>query len=359
MRIAFQTFNVASTWLPKNYNLESNIMFNRMMKHVMENNDYIILGLQEARKDVFVKKYKELVEDKNWRCKRLSLKEDLSGFQKIAETFMKSVGAYQNVQLYCLEKIPHVGSIIEEARATFCKKRCGFKKSFFKGAIILDFEIGAIKIVVINTHFYYKAKKKEFGLQTRKEQMEELFNYLIANYENLDQRVVILMGDLNFRFKRSPLNIKGEDPLTKAQLEVYLNKVKQQRSGLEKEECFDELCQHLKETVYMNETKTKIYNGFLKSLKLSKYPITCRFKKHDRNLQTLESFQNFSLQKGGIRRDPSNCDKLVYFIPEILETRVRFEFNNKKAFRVPGSDHLFMNYGSLVFSNQEAKIFTF
>lgn len=373
IKIGFQSFNVASenTILnhdsAKHYELDENKKFKNELKKTMEENDFVFLGLQETRKqDTFLSQYKKCISSIVPKQKvqnqvtplKIQKQKDITLLQKVVKKVTNFFGFYKNVKLFGFKTNSRENRDITLGKQRYCKGKCGFSinDSSFKGVNILSFKALEVPIIIINTHLFFSGKRDtDFGLKIRYTQFNQIFDYLsndIAFGTDLENNVIIMMGDLNFRFYRDFLLISENkdkdpfDPLDQEQLSQYMKKYYSERFD-PSAKCFDELCSIL--SVKANEgIKEKIFNQFSQNLKKTGYPITCAF-----NTNSIDQ-KDYKLEKKGVKRDPSNCDKLLYYIPEQYRKRVLFNFTpiEKRTIRVKGSDHLFMNFGSLVIKSE-------
>lgn len=365
VKIAFQSFNTASSVLPKDYDLPENKIFMNSMDETLDNNDYLFLGLQEERKNRFITQYKEIFPNNKISRQIPKRGGGLDFFQKIGKGLLDFFYIHKDVKLFCFNLKNNSQNI--KLTSKLCKKACKFtlyNSSFFKGANIFKFNLLDVDFIVINTHLYFTGDSTtKFGLELRKLQFEAIFDYLFNLHPNdLSNFVIIMMGDLNFRFIRSvilPSQQRGvgqNSPLKN--LDDYISELSHKNP--DKKCNADQLCSYLTtqstnpiittNSENKNIVRDKIYKGFLESLKKSNFPISCRFKKKkDLEKNSLQEMLEIGVKS--IKRDPSNCDKLIYYIPKNLEktkeVTVSFTYNKNIAIPIQNSDHAFMNYGTL------------
>jgi len=270
-----------------------------------------------------------------------------------------------------------------------CRWTCGFHlKSHFKGANIMAFYDPILErhIIVVNTHLYYAGYKK--GVTERYRQFIEILRYLAHTFipqelngkVTLSACILVLMGDLNFRFLRPGFRLTDPGdrlPLTNRNYGQYFNTPQQDRDqnfvlrkplgtfqANPKKENSYQLSLLLNDTLnipknlpkYMDKTtqttlqeirtdikddpeiKTVLRRIQDRILREDMF-ITCRY------IDTRSQFSDppsqvtmtdiMSLQKKGKARDPSPCDQILVTGPHDIKIEVE-----STVFGMERSDHL-------------------
>lgn len=224
-----------------------------------------------------------------------------------------------------------------------CRWSCGFYvRAIFKGANIVVFtdpDLG--DVVVVNTHLHYAGLK---GLEIRERQLSDLLDYVSVfvhekNSKKLSDCVLVLMGDLNFRYirhimkdRRIPLDAAqamtffgsdgyGANDTIKMNYELYrfLNQ------EIKRRESDDDV------RLIMRRMRGEITNepGY----------ITCRYKEERKDWRQAPTHQNVSrilaLNKRGEARDPASCDQIIVILPDRLKKTV-----STMVIPIQNSDHL-------------------
>lgn len=355
-RIAFQSFNAANpkfNLFPKKYQLELNTKFINQLKQDFNENDLILLGLQEEKRGFFLQQYRQTLKKQGIQSTEQRPRvttTDYTLYQKVLKYFTNLFSCFRNVKTAYFKSLQrskqYKNGQLQIQKQSTCKSGCGFTspRMIYKSGAVTEFLYNGITICIINTHLHFEGKEKtNFGLETRIQQFKAILDFILQQ-KKPDECIIIIMGDLNFRFIRG-----SNQPLTdNLQSWNFVNK--------EKKCTDDELCSYLHTqsgNINHPENKKKLLKSFYQNLNSNQFPYTCRFNEHYIDDPNQTNFSKvFDLQKDHTKRDPSNCDKILVHIPNNLNGRASFEFRQKPV-RVLNSDHAFMFHGSLVLDEKQ------
>ena len=310
--------------------------------------NYIFLGVQESggkfysQIKIFLRGYLDVTPTITEEF--TPLRNVISG---IASPFRK-----KNAHLYVFikEGAPHNSPAVVWSMKN-CTLDCGFDTAtcLFKSAQILvgqtEDPSSSPPIVVINTHLYYTyipLGNTDHGYPKR---IRQLFLILQAanafvlekTGKSLHEACVVLMGDLNFRIPR--LRDMSSEQLQKV--------VDTDMSRLEDQFQMFRIPSNVPENI-----KT-VFRGlrwdFIHHWK-TKVGLTCKIKKHTREIQFDRSGKTWWGRKGHLTK--AQCDKILCYVPGTT-----FPDSDAGTFRIVGTDHLlvfrrFLNTVTKVTKNQ-------
>jgi len=221
--------------------------------------------------------------------------------------------------------------------------------TLFKGAIYIRVEImingKLVKIIVANSHLFFKGNTSDTGLSKREEQFLSIiseFNFAKKLKEGYN---IFFCGDLNFRF-RDTITCETSLSFSEKMLRILREENRIMSNSFNKYNIKNELYDYLERLKVQksngNNNVIKIINKFKESLELVGFPITCRIIEgknriiySDNSIERIKEKENKyrCIESNNVNKDkaifrchkhieltPSNCDKILFALNDVSQT---------------------------------------